>query len=218
MRRGFTLVEVLVASALLLLLLGLTFGYLVPALRGAGRVRVLSQLQQTSAVVFSKIQAAASTTAPGGLSWSSGGAVEPAPGAGLMALGFNPVDELQGVNALLRWTAKFELFWWDREAGLLRQRSWPPGPPSAVEAEATVVRAKRLGAERLAEVVGADAPSLILARGVTDFRVTQRGDDEGELIQPITVSLTLVEPGREKSAEGAVTLTQRLVFRVESQQ
>ncbi len=210
-RGAFTLLEVLVASSLLLLVLALTFGYLVPALRGAARVRVLGQLQQTSGVVLSKIGLAASTTAPGGFSWSS----EP---QGLMALGFNPVDDLQGVNALLRWTEEFDLFWWDRDESVLRQRTWPPGPPTPGEGETGIVRAKRLSASRLAEVVAADAPSLILARGVTDFSVTQRGGEDGELVQPITVRLTLVEPGRETSVQGAVTLTQQLVFRVESQQ
>jgi type II secretory pathway pseudopilin PulG len=205
---GFTLVELLIACTLLLLALTLAFGYLIPATRAAYRFRTRSHLQQSAVVVMSKIAQAASTTAPGGFGWSSG--------PDLVALSFNPLDDLQGVNAVLRWSEVFDLFWWSRADHTLRQRRWPPGPPLPQGPESGIVRAKRLTAARLAAVTGdPGGSSRILARGVTDFRI-RGGGTGGELIQPVHLSITLVEEGRENDAQGAISVTHTLTFRLES--
>ena len=55
MRRGVTLLEVMVAAGLGLLVLGLTFGYIVPSFKAANRFRVRSELHQSAQVVLAKI-------------------------------------------------------------------------------------------------------------------------------------------------------------------
>lgn len=204
--RGVTLVELLIAATLFLLVTGLAFGYLVPATRAAAKMRARSHLQQSAAVVLSKISQAASTTSPGGFGWSEG--------PELFALAFNPVDDVQPGDALVRWSEVYDLFWWDAATFTVRQRRWPPGDPSPLPPEVGAVRAKRLTPERLLEVCR--EPSLVLARGVTAFTVAQSGT-QGELIQPVTVSLTLVEEGRETNSQGAQTVTHSLTFRLENQ-
>lgn len=209
-RGGFTLVELLVAFALFLVVITLTFGYLIPAGKAAYRFRERSHLQQSAVIALSKISAAAATTSPGGFSWSDGE-------DGVVAVGFNPWRELQAANGLLRWEDSYELFWWDQGKHQLRQRRWPPGPPAPTPDESTLVRPKRLLPARLAEVVETTSPALTLAYGVTDFSVVQQGAD-GELVQPVVISITLVERGRELSPEGAVTVTHSLAFHMVNQQ
>ena len=135
MRRGLTLVEVLVAAGLGLLVLGLTFGYVVPSFKAANRFRTRSQLHQSAQVVLAKISQAASTTSPGGFSWSKTAPVTAA---------FNPFDNLQPANGLLSWKSYYEVFWWDSKEKSVHQRRWPPGQPAIEAAEKTIIRAKRL--------------------------------------------------------------------------
>lgn len=207
-RRGFTLTEVMVASSLLLLALGLALGYLLPAVRAAGRLRARSHLQQSAVVALREIAAGAATTSPRGFSWSF---------APTVALAFNPVDEVQLADAALRWSDHYDIIWWSQSDHTLRKRRWPPGPPSPSELEGTSIRAKRLSPERIAEILSGEPQGRILARGVKRFKLSH-GGTEGALIQPITVELSLVEEGREGDAEGAVEVIQKVVFRVENQQ
>jgi hypothetical protein len=200
----------LVACALFVLVITLTFGYLIPASKAAYRFRERSHLQQSAVIALSHIGMAAATTSPSGFSWS-------AASDGAVALGFNPWQELQAANGLLRWQDSFEMFWWDQDRHELRRRRWPPGPPTPTPDESTLARPKRLLPARLAEVVQTSAPALTLAYGVTDFSVEQQGV-AGELIQPVTVRITLVERGRELDPDGALTVTHSLAFHMVNQQ
>lgn len=183
--RGFTFTEILVASTLLLLALGLVLGYLLPAASAAGRLRVRSHLQQTAVVVLRDIVAGAATTSPRGFSWSFGPPT--------VTLAFNPVERVQPADAALRWSDVYDLIWWNPTDHTLRKKRWPPGPPSPSEAERTSIRAKRLSPERLTEIVAGEPQGRILARGVKRFKVSHAGA-EGALTQPITVELTMKWP------------------------
>ncbi len=204
--RGFTLTEMLISAFLFLLAIGLAFGYLIPALKIAGRHREQSHMQQTALVALNKIEQAASTTAPGGFSWS-----ETAP----VALAFNPVGELQASNGILQWTNHYKVFWWDESRQLLLHRTWPPGPPAASTAETTIIRAKRLAPGRLAELTTPGNGTAQLAENVVGFSIEQRGKD-GNLGQPIKVSLKL---GRAQTTNSKWDqFTQTLTFRLVNQQ
>lgn len=207
MRKGYTLLEVIVASSLLLLVLALAFGYLVPATKAAARYRTRSHLQQTATVALKRIEEVAATTSPGGFSWSD---------ADPVAVAFNPVENLQPGNAVLLWTTTFRTFWWDSEQELLREAEWPPGPPEPSEAESSVLRAKRLLRPRLMEVVEQAPKVRVLAEGVVGFSVTHKGDAEA-LIQPVTLTLRVADIGRKDRAD-RLSLSRSLTFRLVNQQ
>lgn len=202
MRRGVSLLEVIVAAGLLTLVLVLAFGYLLPATRAAGRYQTRSHMNQVALVVLGKIEQAASETSPGGVSWSF---------ADPVAVGFNPVDSLQPANALLLWSQKYQIFWWDETENTLNETNWPPGPPTQAGSENTVARAKRLLAGRLQEITSQAPQRKTLAQGVTKFEISHPGTDT-VLIQPITVTLELTELGREDRDDKQV-LSQTLTFR-----
>ena len=196
-RRGVTLVEVMVGATLFLLVTALTFGYLIPATKAANRARVKSHLQQTATVVLAKIREAVSTTSPSGFSWST----EPP-----VAVAFNPVEELQPSNGLLRWSANYLVFWWEESAETL----WTAEFTGTTDSEASILKAKRLSPQRLRDVIGPISKRRTLARGVTRFSVNHAGGDTA-LIQPVLVEVTLHQPGFSDSPVVDRTLTFRLV-------
>lgn len=205
--RGVTLVELLVGATLLVLVFVLTFGYLIPATKAAYRYRTRSHLHQLAVVVLARLEEAAGTTAPGGLSWSESDPV---------ALGFNPVDRVQAGNAALLWTNRFELFWWDQSAQALKHTNWPPGPPTQEAGESSILKAKRLSRSRIREITLNAPQSRVLAEGVTGFSVTHAGD-ESTLIQPVKVSIEITETG-PREAQDKQVVRQSLTFRVVNQQ
>jgi hypothetical protein len=201
-----TLVETLVAATLTLLVLGLVFGYLIPASKVAYRYQLRSQMQQTALVVFDKIAQSAASTSPGGLSWSR---------TEIQALAFNAHDELQPGNAVLRWTDDFQVFWWNPAQEVLQNMEWPYASGQATTDESTVIRAKRLDPFRLREVItlyGSDR-NRILARNVSNFSVQHDGP-EGALIQPVKVTLSL----SQSLSNQKIQVDQSFTFRVSSQQ
>lgn len=203
-----TLLEVMVGLALLSLLMVLLFGYLFPASKAAFRYHIRSQLQQTALVIISKLEQAAGSTSPGGFSWSL---------SERQALAFNPVDDLQGTNALVRWQPYYEIFWWNEDDSSFRTARWPfAGGPAASTEELTLVRAKRLNGARLREIVESSMPSRSLALGMTHFQITQSGG-ETALIQPVRIDFTLKEAGRLDRSEAAVH-NQSFTLRLDNQQ
>ena len=64
--------------------------------------------------------------------------------------------------------------------------------------------------DRLREVVAASTLNRAMAKGVTAFTVSH-GGDEGALIQPVTVTLTIQEPGFSDSPVVDRSLTFRMV-------
>ena len=117
----------------------------------------------------------------------------------------------------MRWSEVYDLVWWRKSDHTLLKRRWPPGPPIPTEIERSIIKAKRLSPERLTEILGSDSPGRVLARGVKEFKLSHAGT-EGSFIQPVTVELTLTEEGREDEPSGVERVTQKAVFRVESQQ
>lgn len=198
MRRdpGLTLIEVMVAAALTLLMLGLVYAYLVPSIGSAYKLQQRSHLQQNAVIALARIESAATETSPGGFSWTE------------KACGFNEAGELDPGTGFLSWSDRFELFWWDTSDLTLRWKEWPPGPPAASADELSILSPKRLQPDRLTEVVEAVAPNKILATGVKLFKVSHQGADALE--QPVEIELVLQE------ADETLTVDQRLTFRMEN--
>jgi hypothetical protein len=122
------------------------------------------------------------------------------------ALAFNAVESLQSSNGILRWSPVYQLFWWDSNSETI----WTARFEATLPDESTVLRAKRMTPERLREVVASSTLNRALARGVTAFTVSH-GGDEGSLIQPVTVTLTMEESGFSNSPVVDRSLTFRMV-------
>lgn len=180
-RRGFTLVEVMVAAALGVLVLGLAAGYLVPALRASDRGSSEVEMEQQAVLALSQIERDAGRTTPEGLSLRAEAPV---------CLAVNPRDEVEPDGTVV-WSDSYIIYSFDKKRGLLIRRQWPPGMPTPTAAEQVRIHPKRLTPARLAQIAAA-APVhySVVARGVQDFRILQAGTD-GLVRQPIHIVLTL---------------------------
>lgn len=208
LKKGFTLLEVLVAGVLALLLLGLAVGYLFPSLRAAAKFRERSHLQQQAQVIVAKIQQAAQRTSPAGFSWSE----EPQ-----RVVAFNPAEDLQVLHGVVIWSQRYDLFWWDPDQRALKTEHWPPGTGILSGDEHLPVRAKRLEPLRLNQIVSDLEAAKVLSWEVRNFDIEQQGT-EGELRLPVFLTLELgrevVQPGQESWQ----VLRQRFALQLVNQQ
>lgn len=157
--RGYSLVEVIVASVLGLILLQLFVMVLVPMGRAAARGADQVELRQMAAAALDKVAADVDRTSSDGLS------VTPR----MLA-----VQPLAGVTAdgAAAWTP--ELIVYGAVSGKLLRRAWPPGPPalswtprSNHPAHATLAEMGRI----LEEPTG----RTVLASWVKSFSATAEG-------------------------------------------
>lgn len=179
MRRGFTLLEVLVAAVLTLLVMGVAFGYLVPAWRASARIQTRVELQQSAVVALDRLTAELKTSAPGGVTLSDG-----VP----RILAINPVEKVQG-NGLVVWKSSYILYVF--EGDRLERIEWPPGGPAASPSQQLPTRAKRLPRSQLVAIASAgDVARRQVAGDVVDFSWTHPGSPD-VFTQPLTFRLEL---------------------------
>lgn len=123
--RGFTLIEVLVAAALTLILLGLIYWFLVPSLRlsSQGAARVEGQQQALNAL--NRAERDLQQSAPGGVSLFPQDPANPNDPVGVALVPLEDVDN----DGQQLWNSNFTLIYWDRAARKLRRKTAPcPAP------------------------------------------------------------------------------------------
>ena len=119
---GFTLLEVLVAGALGLMLLGLLHQFLVPIIETSSRVTAEEHLTDQGLLVLSRLSSELAESTPGSLSFS---------GPETNQRRVVGVTRRDGVSAEGRklWRKEASVYFWDQQSGQVRWRSWPPAPP-----------------------------------------------------------------------------------------
>ena len=101
-RDGFTLVEVLISSGILLPLLGLVLLMLATVFWTAGKEVIRNQNSSSVIVILDKISEAANHSSKSGLSYTS------------EILAVQPMEGLRD-DGKLYWEKKLELFWWSSQ-------------------------------------------------------------------------------------------------------
>jgi type II secretory pathway pseudopilin PulG len=160
LRRGFTLIEVMLGGVLLLLLLLLLSQVLLPMVTGARRGTQQIELQQLAQVSVDRIVRDLSRTPLEGLSFVTGPPI----------LAAQPLADVTGAGDQA-WSDKLRLYWLD-SSGQLHYRSWPPGPPNLVRGAPTVNVAFAPTLAELGQLIGgANATDRVLATHVQAFEV-----------------------------------------------
>jgi prepilin-type N-terminal cleavage/methylation domain-containing protein len=142
-RRGFTLLEIIVATFLFSLLMTMLFEFLVPTMRASVRVSNRVSLQDAGMVVLTRMVADIESTADGGIGFfTSATHAGYLPGPGMtfrepytLAVGINPIYRVNGVNsnAYQAWTQKIVVYVYrpgpagNPQAGALYRKECPPG-------------------------------------------------------------------------------------------
>ncbi|GMU54819.1 MAG: hypothetical protein AMXMBFR33_39650 [Candidatus Xenobia bacterium] len=160
LRRGFTLIEVMLGGVLLLLLLILLSQVLLPMVTGARRGTQQIELQQLAQVSVDRIVRDLSRTPLEGLSFVTGPPI----------LAAQPLADVTGAGDQA-WSDNLRLYWLD-PSGQLRYRSWPPGPPNLVRGAPTVNAAFAPTLAELGQLIGGTSASdRVLATHVQAFEV-----------------------------------------------
>ncbi len=165
MRRGWTLVEVLVAASLLVLGLSVLTAVLVPALESSRTGSQLAQLQQQAALIVEWVASDLAATPPAGFR------AQPIPEGLVLAL--HPVSDITS-SSTLTWSDQAVLYSWDFENRSLLRKRWPGmttnGPflpdPAALHTAATT----------------ASPEDRVLSRAVIFFQVTFTGGVNNPLV------------------------------------
>lgn len=164
-RRGFTLVEVMVAGALSILVMGLVYAFLVPTMRAQLRGSTRAQLQLEATTALETIARDLYRSAPGAWSLRS----EPPAALGLMR------QDTVLTTGQRAWET-FVIVYAQLDDRLVR-RQWPPEPPSLGIPPPGGGAPLRLGPAELAQVANTPAArSRWLARDVEKMAFSQEGD------------------------------------------
>lgn len=210
--RGYTFVEVLIASTLMALLFGVVSMSFGPTLRATGRSLLQAELQQQVDTALRFVEADVKRTVGGGIGLLPAEADKPQQP---VALG---LVRLEGVASDGRqvWETRAVVYVWDRTTGRLLRRVYPPEPPHGLDVPFSAEHPVQLAKEALlplASDLGSDV--RVLASGVRRFEVAHGGDDVA-IEPPLTLILELarVLPGGKDTEPEVWTGTRRVSFRL----
>ncbi|MEW6277819.1 MAG: prepilin-type N-terminal cleavage/methylation domain-containing protein [Candidatus Eremiobacterota bacterium] len=208
--RGMTLVELLVASALGVLLLTLVFWFLVPAMRLSSQGGARTEVQQQGVFALSRIEEALQNTVLAGTSLFPRDPLRPGGPVGLI------MQPLEDVTSGGRATYRPELVvvFWDRDKATLNMETWrAPMPPGALSVTLTDSRPQTVTrADFDALVTGTSGKERLLAAGVADFDVLD--EDAGPAVQmPLTLRLALERKTAQTTRPERFELTRMVTLR-----
>lgn len=170
--RAFTLVEVILASALAFVLLSLCVAVLVPLARATARSADQVDLRQMAYVSLDRLSADLGRSAPEGIT------------VGADVIAIQPLVDLSA-DGLQVWDSQLIVWFWNH--GQLRRRLWPPAPPDLGWAPSPSRPRHPSPAELGRLAVSSD--SQVLAGFVESFEVS--GGRAPLFVQPISLSLRL---------------------------
>ncbi len=188
--RAFTLFEVVVAASLTLILFGMLFSVLAPALHSSGREAVQVELQQIGFLASEKLIKDLERSAPTALVFQiPANPTEPA------AVGIQAIRDVSAEGTQL-WEDHLVVYSWDRGQGQLIRKVWPPFPPDLLKPLPTNQPTSLTPAELWQIATTPNGTERVLAGNVVDFGVTPNGT----AIQPVRLHLILEAeaPGSER--------------------
>lgn len=186
---GFSLLELLVAVALMGMLGTLFVWFLVPSMRISGQQSARAELQQQAVLAVNRVAAVLQTTAAAGVSRR---ASEPVTVAAVPLVNVDSQGRQQ-------WATNMTLFYWDKPGERLCEKVWEQGwsPPALTFDPGRPATAT--AGQLLAIIDSANGGPRSLARGVKTFSVTGAAGD-ATLTMPLNVTLELQRTTSQRQA------------------
>ncbi len=125
-RKGFSLIEILVACVLLILILTLIFQVVIPMGRGTVRGSQQMELQQVGTNAINKLADDLQKAPPAGITRIP--ATGPPPGNTPLLLSIQPLSGVDSIGQQV-WSEQLIIYWWYPGSQELRRMTWPPGYP-----------------------------------------------------------------------------------------
>ncbi|MHB2017607.1 MAG: PilW family protein [Candidatus Xenobia bacterium] len=192
MRRGFTLVEVLVASTLALLVMGMAFMLLVPAMHAFARGSAQSQTQSDLLIALSRLDADLESGSPEGIAFVSSGTQS--------VLAIQPMDR-PAPDGTPQWQAQMIVFTWLQSRQALYRQVWT-NLPNGLPLQPT--SPTKLTSEQLS-LLPPGPTAVKLAEGVTAFTIDAGLPSDRGLSGPLILGLTVQRsPGQSLSLTRSV--------------
>ncbi len=161
--KGFTLIEMLVTSILVVLLFGLLFQFLIPALRFSSQGTVRAELQELAVLAMRHLVDDIERTSYAGISLHPN----------QMILSIHPLVDITQ-NSRRVYADTMIVYYHDPVRRVLIRRPWPPGPPNLPPPGTAAPR--RLSLLHLGQMVDeSNQLERIMARSVGAFAVTHGG-------------------------------------------
>ena len=169
--KGFTLVELLVAFALLGLLALMFVWFIVPTMRMASLGTTRVDIQQMAVLACNRIAAELLDTSPSGVSLYSRAQADPA--ADPVVVAIVPLRDIDESGHRV-WENRVSVYFWQRSTGKLLLRHYPPGPPGALTVNPLPVdRPTQFPTVDLLALANASAQAVNVANKVVSFDVTR---------------------------------------------
>ena len=184
-RKGFTLVEMLVAFTLTVLLFGLLFQFLVPALKISSRTTVRAETQQQATLALRTMTSEIEETSLLGVSFSEDSSV----------LAVHPVEKVTQNNQRT-YADHVVVYLYDQENGQIWRHTWKKSAD-----DPSIESPRRLSDEELASVQSHLQPGgRRLVKDVAEFEFGHSG--VGNLIQlPFQARIKMREQAQSGSRE-----------------
>ncbi|MGE0489676.1 MAG: hypothetical protein AB7S38_10730 [Vulcanimicrobiota bacterium] len=206
--RAFSLLELLVASGLLLLLGTLFVWFLVPSVRYSSQGAARVDLEQMVTLALDRIGNDLQHTVARGVSYhplAAAGASDP------VVLAIVPQADVDADGRRI-WSQEVVVYFWDRSAHKLYRRTWPPGPPASLSVP-TPLPTNRPTSFGVADLLALCDPAgtRSVATDVTRFDVSHAGPG-ASIVPPLRIDLELsrqVGPNQTETFANTKTITLR---------
>lgn len=231
-RAGFTLIEVMVAASIMIMLLGLIFWFLVPAMRYSAEGTMKVDMQQEAVLAMGRIVADLQRTTAQGISFSP---TTGSPAGTIYALGVVPMESI-GPDGKPVWAdgssvsngrvEGMDVYYLDNTDHHLYEKYYPPKPPSVSPAISFATDSPAaVTSDQLSQIASASQPNgteRSLADHVTEFwiRHAKSGatawpwqSESPSITEPIIITITMDQDVPHTQQKAHVELTRRVYLR-----
>jgi len=208
---GFTLLEVILAAALVLMLGALAVGFLNPSLRALSRGSTRADMQQDAMVALGRLCADLQATAT-----SAVGLLNPeASGPGPVVISLVRVETTAPPTGEAQWETSVIAYVWDRASERVVRRVFATANPVISGMGLSGLSPRRADDATLTRMASMSNPAgdEVLAIGVKQFRVATAGSGKSYVSPPFTIRIEMARAGSHRNEPERYVMTRSVTTR-----
>lgn len=205
-RRGMSLLETLLAGALMTMVMGLVLSFLIPTFRNSSRGGLRVEMQQQASIALERLVIDLEHGAPASVS------ILPAP-TGTDEVSGVAVQRMEGYTSsgAQLWETQLIVYYWLPKTQTLKREIWNNGMKPSLPVTLLDYHPAHITRQDLISIINdASAPESNLAQGVTKFSVDYPAPPNQ---QPYRIQLTLERAPIGQKAPEVLTLDRSITLR-----